>query len=295
MGAELGMGCWQLAGAYEQLGRPAGWGPMTSDQGIRLVHAALDHGIRFFDTAAAYGDGASERVLGRALEGRPGARVCTKVLFDGEPLLPRLEASLRRLRRERVDVLLLHGPPDDTPWDQVDPTELDQVVEAGLVGEWGISARGLLGGRAFAAHHPSHWVQWVLNPLERRPIEVVLPHVQGRFIARTPLGRGLLSARSLQGSRSFSTDDIRSTMPADWVAWMQEQARELARSCGTERIADLALRYTLSVPGVGVVIPGLKTVAQIEAAVAARARGVTTDERAAVEALPPCYPPWSHE
>src|SRR5574342_237867 len=66
----LGLGCWAIGGLWQWLDGPGGWGEVDDAESIRAIHAALDQGINFFDTAANYGTGRSERVLARALEGR---------------------------------------------------------------------------------------------------------------------------------------------------------------------------------------------------------------------------------
>jgi aryl-alcohol dehydrogenase-like predicted oxidoreductase len=111
---EIGLGAWQLANPD--------WGVYDRAEALRVVQQALDAGCDFFDTAPPYGGGRSEKLLGRALAGvRPSVTICTKfghsaeglppTNFDVAALRPSLEASLRRLRTDYVDVLLLHNPP----------------------------------------------------------------------------------------------------------------------------------------------------------------------------------------
>src|SRR5438067_12875844 len=116
---EIGLGAWQLANPD--------WGVYDRAEALRVVQQALDAGCDFFDTAPPYGGGRSEKLLGRALAGvRPSVTICTKCGHSAErysesgqgptnldvaALRPSLEASLRRLRTDYVDVLLLHNPP----------------------------------------------------------------------------------------------------------------------------------------------------------------------------------------
>jgi aryl-alcohol dehydrogenase-like predicted oxidoreductase len=104
-------------------GRPHGWADITAEA-VGLVHYARDRGILFFDKAAAHGHGRSETLLGQALASSAAGRsavVCTKVSLlsvesaqscPGSGLKAQAEGSLRRLQRDHIDVLLLHGPPD---------------------------------------------------------------------------------------------------------------------------------------------------------------------------------------
>ena len=115
----VAMGCWALAG-------DAAWGPQDDADSIATVHAALDAGINFFDTAEAYGDGRSETVLGKALAGhRQQAVIATKVSgghLSRCELQQACELSLRRLGTETIDLYQVHWPSRDVP--------VDETVEA---------------------------------------------------------------------------------------------------------------------------------------------------------------------
>ena len=131
----LGMGCWAIGGpwTWAQPGRepfPAGWGQTDDDESIRAIHAALEAGVNFFDTAANYGAGHSERVLGQALKGkRDQVVIATKfghiinekektVYGDDDQIIPNVrkdvENSLRRLGTDYIDVYQLHAGDYDT-------------------------------------------------------------------------------------------------------------------------------------------------------------------------------------
>src|SRR5215216_5980849 len=78
----MGLGCWAIGGPWRWLDGPGGWGDIDDNESIRAIHAALDLGINFFDTAATYGTGHSEQILARALEGkRDQAVIATKFGF----------------------------------------------------------------------------------------------------------------------------------------------------------------------------------------------------------------------
>ena len=81
----MGLGCWAIGGTWYWLDGPGGWGDIDDNESVRAIHAALDLGINFFDTAANYGTGHSERILARALEGkRDKAVIATKFGFNGQ-------------------------------------------------------------------------------------------------------------------------------------------------------------------------------------------------------------------
>lgn len=305
----LGMGCWQLAGAYERNGRPHGFGPLTERDAVALVHHALDAGIVVFDTAAGYGDGESERRLGRALADHPqskNAMVCTKVGVGvdfarhhslGQAWGNAVIASAERLGRS-IDMLLLHNPPDDIDWKRVDPAPLDALISEGVIGAYGVSARSLRGALNVAAARFGACVEWVLHLLERRPGEDLIPmlHAAGMsFIARSPLSRGLFSPHRLgRAPTPFASSDFRSTLDPDWVAWTRRTLDDAGFALRHD-LAQTALRYSLSVPGVSAVIPGIRSTDQLMDAQRARALGpLSAPERQAIEArLPACYPPWA--
>ncbi|MGV9423971.1 aldo/keto reductase [Streptomyces sp. NPDC003656] len=135
----IGFGAWEAGGGGT-------WGPNEStDRVVAAVHAAFDAGVNWIDTAEVYGGGGgSERVVGEALAGRPGVRVCTKVApeqedhYSDKGMRGALEASLTRLGRDRADVYLLHWPADSVPvrgpWET-----LVRLKAEGLVGAIGLS------------------------------------------------------------------------------------------------------------------------------------------------------------
>src|SRR5262245_199170 len=119
---ELGMGCWAIGGLYYAGDQPRGGGKADETQSIAAIQRALDLGVAFYDTACTYGAGHSEEVLGQALADRPNALVATKFGNRFDPVTKKaaspdaspdaivfsVEGSLRRLKRERIDLLLFH-------------------------------------------------------------------------------------------------------------------------------------------------------------------------------------------
>jgi aryl-alcohol dehydrogenase-like predicted oxidoreductase len=305
----VGFGAWQLAGAWEASGRAKGWGPLSDEQAVGLVHAALDAGVRFFDTAEGYGAGRSEARLGAALSTAPQgreARVCSKIAVDAELLRggrleggirQRVEAMLGRLRRDTLDLLLLHGPPDGVPWSRVDPAPLDGLVQAGLVRAYGVSPRGLRGALAVADAGFGSAVEWVLNLTERRPLQALLPRlVEQRmdFIARTPLARGLLKASVVGEAPSWPADDFRSGLDPGYLAWVRASMGDLAGCTAIDGNLPLhALRWVIEQPGVSVIIPGVRRPEQVAALRALPTHRLSVGFSQCVSSvLHACYPPW---
>ncbi|WP_163192257.1 aldo/keto reductase [Clostridium thermarum] len=111
--SEIGFGAWQLGNAKD-------WGTMSDEEAIKLVHAALDSGVNFFDTAPGYGLGKSEELLGRALKGRRDEVVINTKFghhadgssdFSADRIREAVEGSLQRLQTDYPDSILLHNPP----------------------------------------------------------------------------------------------------------------------------------------------------------------------------------------
>ena len=148
----LGVGTWALGGPWTFNGRDAGWGEVDDDVSVAALHAVIDHGVRFIDTASAYGTGHSERVIGRALAELPASVrdeivVATKfgLVVDeesrsggGEDVSPaairrQCADSRRRLGRDRLDVLQLHGGADGAAGAEDVVATLEELVSEGTI------------------------------------------------------------------------------------------------------------------------------------------------------------------
>jgi aryl-alcohol dehydrogenase-like predicted oxidoreductase len=135
----LGLGCWPLGGGD-------GWGQVDEDQAVATIHAALDAGITFFDTAEAYNDGRSEEIVGKALaDRRDRALIATKVSPKNttpDALRRSLDASLKRLRTDYVDLYQVHWPMPDENVDAAIEV-LEGMVASGAVRTLGVSNHGV--------------------------------------------------------------------------------------------------------------------------------------------------------
>ena len=148
----LGMGTWAIGGPWQSNGRPAGWGEVDDAESTRAIHAALDGGVRLFDTANCYGAGHSERVVGAALHGRD-ALIATKFgnVTDeqtrtsiGQDVTPdgiraQCEDSLRRLGRDVIDIYQLHDGASTAADAEPIVAVLEELVTAGKVRWFGTS------------------------------------------------------------------------------------------------------------------------------------------------------------
>jgi len=235
-----------------------------------IVGRALDRGINFFDTADLYDRGANEELLARAL----GARrrdvvIATKVGnrwrpdrsgwdWDPSPEYVRgaVEASLKRLGSDYIDLYQLHGGTSEDPIDDLIAT-FDALVQAGKIRAWGISSIRPNVIRRYAAGTAIASVMMQYSLLDRRPEEQALELLWARgiaVIARGPVAKGLLAGRP---ARAYLDHD------AGQVAALQTVLQQAGAGAGRTP-AQTALRFALAAPAVATVIPGASTPAQLE-------------------------------
>lgn len=220
----LGLGCWAIGGPFREGDTPVGWGEVDDAVSTRAIHAALDHGIRLFDTAQAYGTGHSETVLGAALKGRSDVAVVTKIGIDIDParrqikpgqtdpniIRQGLEASARRLQRDRIDLVLLHL--NALPIAEAAPIfdMLADLHSAGTIGAYGWSTDYPDRATAFPNHPGFTTVEMAMNVFFAA--ENMVPAVEKAgliALIRSPLAMGILGGR-YDASSTFATNDVRS-------------------------------------------------------------------------------------
>lgn len=270
----IAMGCWAFAGDMT-------WGPQDERDSIAAVHAALDVGVTFFDTAEGYGDGVSEEVLGRALEGhRDRAVIATKVSTSHlapDDLRTACEASLRRLRADVIDLYQIHWPSRTIPLAETVST-LKALREEGKIRAYGVSNFGVsdLGNLLRLTPCTSNQLPYSLL---WRAIEFSIRDVcvdNGiSIIVYSPLEQGLLTGKydgpddvpvGRARNRFFSSDRplTRHGEPGhekETFATIR-RIRAIADGAGIA-MADLALAWLLRQPGVTSVLAGSRRPAQI--------------------------------
>ncbi len=307
----IGVGTWPLGGPAWVNGRAIGRGAIGFSAACRVVAAALDRGVTFFDTAALYGLGRAEDILGRALRRAPDAIVATKVgyqvdrrgrlrqNFSSSWITRSVDASLRRLRRDCLDILLLHSPPDDFPWQRFDVGVLEQLRRHGKIRLYGVSCRSIRGAERVLQSRFGSVIEVIYNAFDRRARQL-FPLVRRRsiaVIARVPLASGFLTDHMLQDLPRFTADDVRCQLSEKEVRWRIKSARAVRRVGKLrEPLAVTALRFSLSPTEITTVIPGVHSIAQLDENLVAAQRGplsapVLARIRAAV---PRVYPNWLH-
>jgi len=214
------------------MGMSFGLGPGISHQdGVALVRAAHDRGVTFFDTAEVYGPWTNEKVVGEALESvRDEVVIATKFGFNIDaagiqqqdpPLNSRpdhikavAEASLKRLRTDRIDLFYQHRVDPTVPIEDVAGT-VKELIEEGKVRHFGLSEAGVDVIRRAHAVHPVTALQSEYSLWWREPEEVILPTLEELgigFVPFSPLGRGFLTGK-IDENTTFVEKDFRNTVP----------------------------------------------------------------------------------
>lgn len=283
----VGFGAWAIGGG----GWSYGWGPQDDEQSLAAMRHALELGINWIDTAAVYGHGHSEEVVGRLLRELPAGErplVFTKCGMRWDPARPmeeskrdlrpesireECEASLRRLGVERIDLYQFHWP-DDTGTPVEDSWQaMIRLVDEGKVRCAGVSNFDVeLLERCEAIRHVDS-LQPPFSLIRRRAAEREIPwcreHGTG-VIGYSPLQSGILTER-------FSRERVAQMAPDDWrprsrefqsprlernIA-LRDALRPIAARHGTT-VSAVAVAWTLTVPGVTGAIVGARTPAQVD-------------------------------
>ncbi|MAT17508.1 MAG: aldo/keto reductase [Leifsonia sp.] len=283
----IGLGTWQLG---------ADWGDVSETDALRILDAAFESGVTFFDTADVYGDGRSERMIAAWRRANPEAAVmvATKMGRRVEQrrenyVLDHFRAWTERSRQnldvDTLDLVQLHCPPTDVYGSDEVFDALDTLVDEKAIAAYGVSVEETSQALTAIARPNVASVQIILNAFRLKPLDEVLPAAGDAgvgVIARVPLASGLLSGRytretafAADDHRSYNRDgsafDVGETFSGVDYEEGLEAAREfaeLAASRGLEP-ATAALAWVAQLPGVTTVIPGARTVEQARANAAA--------------------------
>lgn len=280
--SEISFGAWAIGGS---------WGPVDDRASLAALHRAIDLGVNFIDTADVYGDGHSERLIGRVRkERRETLYIATKA---GRRLSPHtaegytkhnlhafVTRSLQNLGVETIDLLQLHCPPTVVYHRPEVFGALDDLVRAGLIRYYGVSVETVDEALTAIRSYPNvQSVQIVFNMFRLKPSEVFFAEAARRnvgIIARVPLASGLLTGKFDRGSTFDPTDhrsfnrhgeafDVGETFSGvDFARGLEavEALRPLVPSGVT--MTQFALRWILMFPEVTCAIPGARTAAQVE-------------------------------
>jgi aryl-alcohol dehydrogenase-like predicted oxidoreductase len=241
----LGLGC---------MGLSFGYGPATDTaSAVQLIRTAFDRGVTFFDTAEAYGPAINESVVGEALAPfRDAVVIATKFGFrngdvkqglDSRPENIRAvtEASLKRLRTDRIDLLYQHRVDPEVPIEDVAGTVKDLIKE-GKVKHFGLSEAGAAAIRRAHAVQPVAALQSEYSLWWREPEQEILPTLEELgigFVPFSPLGKGFLTG-AINAHTTFDSTDFRNTVPR-----FAEDARR-ANQRLVDKLTEIAERRKIS-------------------------------------------------
>jgi aryl-alcohol dehydrogenase-like predicted oxidoreductase len=279
--SEIGYGAWGIGGAL--------WQGAKDEESLRALHTAIDHGMNFIDTALVYGDGHSENLVGKLMkERKERVYVATKVppkngkwparpgtrlhdVFPHEYILESTETSLRNLGMETIDILQFHVWNDDwtdeTEWSDA----ISKLKEQGKIRHFGVSINDHQPENALrlAASGKVDTFQVIHNIFDQTPEDKLYPFCLERkigVVVRVPFDEGGLTG-TITADTQFPAGDFRVRyFRGDRKQQIVDRVTKLEKLLGkeAETIPELALRYTLSHPAVSTVIPGMRTVKNVQ-------------------------------
>jgi aryl-alcohol dehydrogenase-like predicted oxidoreductase len=300
----VGLGAWQIG---------ADWGPVSDADALATLHAAVEAGVTFIDTADVYGDGRSERLIGRLLRERPGAGlvVATKMGRRARPHAAAAysldafrgwtDRSRTNLGVDTLDLVQLHCPPTEVYRRDAVFDALDTLVAERRIAAYGVSVETCAEALAAIERPAVATIQIILNCFRQKPLDAVLPAARAAgvgIIARVPLASGLLAGRydetttfPAEDHRTFNRNgeafDVGETFSGVPFAAGVAAAREIARCAPRDAAPVLAaLRWVLDQEAVSVVIPGARSPDQARAnATAGTVRPLGADALACIRGV----------
>jgi aryl-alcohol dehydrogenase-like predicted oxidoreductase len=278
--SEVSLGTWQIGGS---------WGSVSEQDAKRILHAAIDQGINFFDTADVYGDGRSERLIAQAIAERSERiYVATKAgrrlqphTADGynkENLTAFVERSLVNLQRDVLDLVQLHCPPWEVYYRPEVFSALEDLQRSGKILHYGVSVEKVEEALKAIEYPGVATVQIIFNLFRQRPKELFFPLARKRdvgILVRLPLASGLLSGK-ISKDTQFAPDDHRqynrqgeqfdrgeTFSGVDFEVALEAVEKIRPTVPQGVSMADFALRWILQHEEVSCVIPGARKESQV--------------------------------
>ncbi len=281
--SEIGFGSWAIGGPLMAGDVPIGWGEVNDDISKKAILKAVELGVNFFDTADFYGLGHSEELLGNIFGGKwnniiLATKVGNALMPDGSAgtdyskkyILQACEKSLKRLKKDAIDVYQLHSARIEHLEDGECIEAMEQLQHEGKIRYWGISLNTFQPQREakfFVEHQIGHTFQIAFSIVNQIALKEVFPlAIENNYgiIARVPLHFGLLTGK-FSREKVFPKNDHRSNRlnPELLNLSLDKLGKvfELAKAKGIEPV-DFAMGFILSHPAVSTVIPGIRTEAQ---------------------------------
>ena len=293
--SDISFGAWAIGGA---------WGTVDDTESLAALHAAIDCGVNFIDTADVYGMGRSEQLIARLKRERSeeivvatkaGRRLSPHTAdgYNAENLTGFIEDSLRNLATDCLDLVQLHCPPGDVYYRPEVFGALDRLVEAGKLRYYGVSVERVEEALKAIASPNVQSVQIIFNCFRQRPAELFFAEAKRRrvgILARVPLASGMLSGK-LKRDSQFAADDHRqfnrhgeafdvgeTFSGVDYETGLAavEEIRRLVPEGAS--MAQFALRWILMHDAVTCAIPGGKRPSQVRDNCAASGLAPLTEE-----------------
>ncbi len=300
----IGFGSWAIGGGDWQFG----WGDQDQQAAIDAILAALDAGMNWIDTAAVYGGGRSEEIVGQALQqlgGRPRPIIATKCgrvmrdpqtidkILKRESIIAECEGSLIRLGVDCIDLYQLHWPEPDADIEEGWAT-LVELKQQGKVREIGVSNHSVSQMQRLQAIHPIASLQPPYSMLKRDIEAEILPYCSAQqigVVCYSPMQKGLLTGKfTLERARSLSAKDHRTRDPQfqspnievhlGLVECLQPIAAQNGRS-----LAELAIAWVLQRAEITAAIVGARHPAQVDEIASAADWQLSGDEMQTIEQL----------
>jgi len=291
----IGIGAWAMGGG----GWAFAWGPQGDDDSVSAIHAALDAGLNWIDTAAVYGLGHSEEVVARALKGRSRKPFvftkCERVWNErreigkslkADSIRREVEASLRRLQLDTIDLYQIHWP---EPEEDIEEgwTAMAQLQREGKVRWIGVCNFNVAQLRRAQAIAPITSLQPPYSIISPEIEEAVLPYTQANgigVIVYSPMKSGLLSgAMTRERIAAMPSDDFRQRTPQfqEPLLTRNLELAELLRSIGRRHgrtPGEVAIAWTLRHPAVTAAIVGMRSANQVEGVIGAAEFRLSAEE-----------------
>jgi aryl-alcohol dehydrogenase-like predicted oxidoreductase len=278
--SEISFGAWAIGGS---------WGDVDDKESLAALHAAIDSGVNFIDTADVYGMGHSERLIARLKRERreeiivatkAGRRLSSQTVagYTAQNLETWINDSLQNLGMEALDLLQLHCPPTDLFYRPEVFGFLDELVKKGRLRYYGVSVERVEEALKAIEFPGVQTVQIIFNCFRQRPAELFFLQAEQKkvgILARVPLASGLLTGK-LRSDSQFSPEDHRNFNRKGEAFDVGETFSGVEYQLALEAVEELrtfvpqgmsmtqfALRWILSFPQVSCAIPGGKTPAQV--------------------------------
>ncbi len=280
--SEIGFGAWAIGGGAMIGNTAIGWGDADDEVSVTAIHAALDAGINFFDTADIYGLGHSEELLGKIIGHEKNIIIATKagnvsrndqftVDYSKQYILEACEASLKRLRRDVIDYYQLHSARISHLQNGECIAAMQQLRQEGKIRYWGISLNTfepLPEAEFFLGEKIGNGFQLVLNLLNQKSLPLLNRSAENGYgiIVRMALQFGLLTGK-FDKKIDFSSNDHRKNRLTKEVIDVSKKALDpvwgLCKKYSCSK-TELGLSYILSYPQVSTIIAGIRTAEQVQ-------------------------------